>query len=249
MAAGAQQSVTVTFAPASANTHFGILEIFNYDADEARLEVLLSGTATNPPPAVEPGLRADYRFQSNLLSSVGNPPMLTNLGVNSFVTATVDGVPRTVLSFANNNGVMLQPGASVLPSNVYSLVILASLDKVDLYRRVLGFEALPNESGLHVHNGRLSYWPHLDGVSAPIAGGAFVQIALTRAASGLVRGYVNGVIVTWPTNDPAIRLQSALTLTPPIPWTTISNVTVSGALFQATVGATNGSRFFQLVKP
>ncbi|MSU34477.1 MAG: LamG domain-containing protein [Pedosphaera sp.] len=42
---------------------------------------------------------------------------------------------------------------------------------------------------------------------------------------------------------------TSLTLAPPIPWATISNVGVSGGLFQATVGVTNKSSFFQLVKP
>jgi len=87
-----------------------------------------------------PTLWADYRFQNNLLSSVGNPPALTNLGHNAFATTSVDGIPRTVLAFGFNEGVLLQPGASVISSNVYSVVMLAALDDVSYYRRLLGFQ-------------------------------------------------------------------------------------------------------------
>jgi len=172
-----------------------------------------------------------------------------------------------------------------------------------------------------VHNGRLSYWPVMDGASEAIADGQSVQITVTRAADGTVRGYVDGnvhsssrtptaapgrepvacsafsrttradasagtvarlriydvaltdaqvkaldrlpplgptlvmartgnnVTVAWPTNFTGYRLRSAPSLAPPIAWTTISNVSVSGAVFQATVGVTNNSRFFQLVNP
>jgi len=323
--AGTQAIVTLQFSPTSAGAQTGAVAIASNDPDEPLKQIALSGTATNPPSAVEPGLRADYRFQNNLVSSAGSPPALTNLGANSFLTATVDGASRTVLSFTANNGVLLQPGTSVVPSNVYSVVLLAALDNVSLYRRVIGFAPAMSDPGLYVHNGRLSYWPLLDGSSSAVASGGFVQLVLTRAADGTVRGYVNGarqfefsdasgsagpgtngvlrffrddgteasagkvaririydvaltdpqvaaldrlpgsggtttpaltiayggnsVIVAWPTNDPAYRLQSTLTLAPPIPWATISNVAASGALFQAAVGATNNSQFFQLVKP
>jgi hypothetical protein len=204
---------------------------------------------------------------------------------------------------------------------VYSVVILAALDDVSYYRRLLGFQAMATDEGWYVHNSRLSYWPVMDGSSEAVAAGEFVQFALTRAADGTVRGYVDGVLQTefpdadgsagpgtngllrffqdntteasaaqvaririydgaltdaqvaaldrlpaagptlvmtragnnvtlaWPTNFAGYRLRSAPSLAPPVPWTTVSNVSVTGPVFQATVGATNNSRFFQLVNP
>ena len=66
-------------------------------------------------------------------------------------------------------------------------------------------------------------------------------LTLTRAG--------NTLTMAWPTNFADYRLRSAPSLAPPILWTTVSNVSVSGPVFQATVGATNNSRFFQLVNP
>jgi len=306
--------------------HGLIDEISYYDRGLSSNEVVAiyaAGSAgkCSVGPITQPGLRADYRFQNTLLSSVGNPPALSNLGSNAFVTATVDGLPRTVLTFGFNDGLLLQPGQSVIPSNVYSVVILAALEDVSYYRRLLGFQAIGTDEGWYVHNGRLSYWPVLDGSIEAVAAGQFVQFALTRAADGTVRGYMGGsaaiqfpdaigsvgpgadgvlrffadnttyasagqaaririydvaltdaqvaaldrlpaagptltltragntLTMAWPTNFADYRLRSAPSLAPPILWTTVSNVSVSGPLFQATVGATNNSRFFQLVNP
>ena len=306
--------------------HGLIDEISYYDRGLSSNEVVAiyaAGSAgkCSVGPITQPGLRADYRFQNTLLSSVGNPPALSNLGSNAFVTATVDGLPRTVLTFGFNDGLLLQPGQSVIPSNVYSVVILAALEDVSYYRRLLGFQAIGTDEGWYVHNGRLSYWPVLDGSIEAVAAGQFVQFALTRAADGTVRGYMGGsaaiqfpdaigsvgpgadgvlrffadnttyasagqaaririydvaltdaqvaaldrlpaagptltltragntLTMAWPTNFADYRLRSAPSLAPPILWTTVSNVSVSGPVFQATVGATNNSRFFQLVNP
>ena len=306
--------------------HGLIDEVSYYDRALSSNEVAAiyaAGSAGKCPaaPVIQTGLRADYRFQNSLLSSVGNPPALSNLGSNVFVTATVDGTPQTVLAFGFNDGVLLQPGTSVIPSNVYSVVILAELEDVSYYRRLLGFAAIATDEGWYVHNGRLSYWPVVDGSSEAVVAGQFVQFALTRGADGTVRGYVGGVLqtefldadgsagpgtgsllrffqdnttdasagqvaririydlaltdaqvaaldrlpaagptlaiiragdtitVSWPTNYTGYRLRSAPSLTPPMSWDTVSNVSVSGSVFQATVGATNNGRFFQLVNP
>jgi hypothetical protein len=188
VATGAQQIVTVTFAPTVPGTNALVARISSNDPDEGAKGISLSGVGV---PVTEPGLRADYRFQGNLQSSVGNPPALASLG-GSFVAATVDGTTRTVFAFGPNGGALLQPGASVVPSNVFSIVLLAALDEVSGYRRLLGFETNAAEAGFYVHNGRLTHWPVMDGASRAVAGGAFAQIVLTRAADGWVRGYVNG---------------------------------------------------------
>ena len=283
--------------------------------------IYAAGSAGKCSVPIQTGLRADYLFQNSLVSSVGNPPALSNLGNNAFVTATVEGAAQTVLAFGFNDGLLLQPGTSVIPSNVFSVVILAELDDVSYYRRLLGFPAVATDEGWYVHNGRLSYWPVVDGSSEAVEAGQFAQFVMTRAADGTVRGYVDGVLqaefldtdgsagpgangvlrffrdnateasagqvarirvydvaltdaqvaaldrlppagpvlvltragdavtVSWSTNYAGYRLRSGPSLTPPISWNTVSNVTVSGPVFQATVNATNNSGFFQLVKP
>ncbi len=70
-----------------------------------------------PPSPTAPSVQGDYRLQSILSSSVGTPPALANLGSNTFGTATVDGVPRTVLNFAANNGVAFSPTTGVIAND------------------------------------------------------------------------------------------------------------------------------------
>src|SRR5215467_3460082 len=56
-------------------------------------------------PAV---IRADYRFQNTLASSVGTPPDLTLISTGQFFTnITVDGTSRTVLRFPQDKSLQL----------------------------------------------------------------------------------------------------------------------------------------------
>ena len=75
-------------------------------------------------------LRADYRLQNTLNSVVAGAPPLANLGPNSFSLGTVDGVTRSVLHFARNDGVSLAPFNSIIPGPSYSLVLLFEFDDV-----------------------------------------------------------------------------------------------------------------------
>ena len=60
---------------------------------------------TSTPPA----LKADYQFQDTLASSVASAPDLAHIGANAFVPSAIDGTTRTVLRFAEGNGVALTP--------------------------------------------------------------------------------------------------------------------------------------------
>lgn len=147
-----------------------------------------TSTATAGP------LKADYRFQNSLATSVGSAPALTNLGANTFITANVDGASRTVLRFPLNNGVALGQASSVIPNNVYTIVILFSFDIVNSWRRVIDFKNAAFDTGAYSLDGGLQFYPDTPaGPTGSIRSNTFVQVVLTRDSSRNVTGYVNGV--------------------------------------------------------
>jgi hypothetical protein len=137
---------------------------------------------------------ADYQFQLNLNSSVGSPPPLQNIGAgNVFTTENVDGCPRTVLTFPLGNGVRLQPTTGVIPTNIYTVVLLFRFDAVSGWQRILDFKAGTSDFGLYCNGGQFKFYPVASGPAGAILAGQYVQVVLTRDATGLVTGYVNGV--------------------------------------------------------
>lgn len=135
---------------------------------------------------------ADYQFQMTLNSSVGSPPALQDIGVgNSYVTETVDGCSRLVRQFPLHNGLHLQPTAGVIPTNIYTIVMLFRLDQTNSYRRLIDFKAATVESGLYVRDGRLNFYGSTEAPSPSIPAGTYVQVVLTRDGTNVV-GYVNG---------------------------------------------------------
>jgi len=137
---------------------------------------------------------ADYQFQNNLHSSVGTPPDLTNIAPgNLFITSIVDGVSRPVYHFAQGSSVVLEPADGVIPTNVYTAVLLFSFDNISGWKRILDVKNPANNNGLYALNGTLYYYPVSSAPSATIAPSNYVQVVLTRDASSNVVGYVNGV--------------------------------------------------------
>jgi hypothetical protein len=137
---------------------------------------------------------ADYQFQNNLHSSVGTPPDLTNIAPgNTFVTDIVDGVSRTVYRFPASSSVALLPANGVIPTNLYTAVLLFRFDTVSGYRRILDVKNPPVEQGLYCLNGYLDYYPLANGPSPSMFASNYVQVVLTCDASSNVVGYVNGV--------------------------------------------------------
>jgi hypothetical protein len=135
---------------------------------------------------------ADYQFQLNLVSSIGNPPDLQNIGAgNIYGTETVDGHSQWVLQYPLHNGVHLQPTTGVIPTNIYTIVMLFRLDQISGYRRLIDFKAGTLDSGLYVLNGALDFYPSAVGSPSTIAVGNYVQVVLTRDGTNVV-GYVNG---------------------------------------------------------
>jgi CSLREA domain-containing protein len=138
--------------------------------------------------------KADYRFQNDLKTSVGTAPALTKIGPksNTFATANVDGSSRKVLRFPQGNGVRLSPTTGVVSNGTYTIVALFELDSVSGFRRIVDFKNGTSDNGLYVQNGNLRFFPSAAGTGAPIAANTYVQVVLTRDASGTVIGYVDG---------------------------------------------------------
>ena len=137
---------------------------------------------------------ADYQFQNNLHSSVGTPPDLTNIAPgNAFVTDIVDGVSRPVYRFPASSSVALLPANGVIPTNLYTAVLLFRFDNISGYRRILDVKNPPADQGLYCLNGNLYFWPIANGPSPSIVASNYVQVVLTCDTSSNVVGYVNGV--------------------------------------------------------
>jgi len=148
---------------------------------------VLSGAAAHA------ALKADYQFENTLASSTPAPPALTDLGAgNSFVTDTVDAVSRIVLQFPQGNGLSLSPTTGVIPSGTYTIVVLFRFDTVFGYRKIVDFKNGTSDNGLYNLDSNLRFYNVALGSGTPIGAGVYVQVVLTRDASGNVVGYVNG---------------------------------------------------------
>ncbi len=139
-----------------------------------------------------PTLRADYQFQNSLASSVPGASSLANLGPNTFGSATVDGLSRTVLNFAQNDGLAL-PTSGLISGPGYSIVILLAFNDVSSWRRIIDYKSAASDTGLYSLNSDLNFYNVALGSGAPITSGVFVQVVLTRDFGQNVVGYVNGV--------------------------------------------------------
>ncbi|MFL6374830.1 MAG: LamG-like jellyroll fold domain-containing protein [Pyrinomonadaceae bacterium] len=144
-------------------------------------------------------LKADYRFQSSRSSEVAGAPDLADLVdpahacpsyCNGFSTDTVDGASRSVLTFPVNNGLALQPTTSVVTNpGVYSIAVLFKMDNTSGYRRLIDFLGGTADTGVYV-NGGLAFYPVTNTGSIPP--GTWTQVVITRDASNVVTGYING---------------------------------------------------------
>ena len=136
---------------------------------------------------------ADYRFQNHLHSSVGTAPDLTDIGVgNAFIAETVDGTTQTVYRFLPANGVSLTNVSGVIPTNVYTVVLLFRFDAVSGWRRILESKTPSGDYGLYDCSGALYFYPWASGTYGVIQPSNYVQVVITRDSSNVVVGYVNG---------------------------------------------------------
>ena len=146
-----------------------------------------------------PALKADYRFEGTLKSSVPGAPRLRNAGDgNTFVRARVPGEGRTkVLAFPDGNGLKVDT-SGLIPSKSYSVVMSFRLASggTDEYARVINptLPADDNDNGLYLYNNYMVLYDDesLDGTEGAVTPGEFVEVAFTRNTEGRVRVYVNG---------------------------------------------------------
>lgn len=91
-------------------------------------------------------------------------------------------------TFGANQGLTLP-----FASPVYSIDISFSFDTTSGFRKILDFKGLTSDEGLYNLNGTLDYFNFAGGPTVQIPAGTIVDARLTRDATGLVTGYVNGV--------------------------------------------------------
>jgi hypothetical protein len=146
-----------------------------------------------------PKLKADYRFDGNLKSSVSGAPRLRNVGDgNVFRRDRVPGEGRTkVLKFPNGNGLKVHT-KGLIPSSHYSVVMQFRLASAgtDAYARILNatLPADDNDNGLYLYNNYLVWYDDTDvsGTVGTVTPEKYVEVAFTRNTTGKIRAYVNG---------------------------------------------------------
>jgi hypothetical protein len=138
---------------------------------------------------------ADYGFQYSHASSVGTVPGLTDIGQgsSSFIDEVVLTQARTVLTFPEGNGLSLSPATEVIDGDGYSIELLFRLDRIDGYRKIIDLKDAVDDSGLYALDGHLTFFSAETPAPRTIEADTYVQVVLTRAASGRVTAYVNGV--------------------------------------------------------
>jgi hypothetical protein len=138
-------------------------------------------------------LRADYRFQGNLNSSVAGAPALTSFGAgNVFGTDSIAGASTPALAFPEGGGLTLPNANTIVPGPTYTIALLVRLASVSGYRKYIDFKNRTSDNGVYVLDGALNFYNFATGPTAPITANAYRTIVLTRDAAGQVVGYVNG---------------------------------------------------------
>gem|GEM_PF-1924099 len=147
-------------------------------------------------------LVAEYRFNSNLVSSVIGAPALVPvdpLSGNGFNFDTVNGLTQTVYSW---NGlatpVTSQAGFTLdttgfLPTNNYSVEMVFKLTARDnQWRRLIDVENRQSDDGFYFDPGNhLDVYPIISSVTSYVTG-TYVEVYLT-VGGGIVTAYLNGV--------------------------------------------------------
>jgi Ca2+-binding RTX toxin-like protein len=126
---------------------------------------------------------------------VGAGPDLVEIGKGSsaFADEDVNGDERTVLRFARGAALGLSPTAGTIDSHEYTIELLFRFRHLEGWRKIVDFKKGSDDSGLYTLSGHLSFYPEAVAPAATVDVNEFVQVVLTRDASGLVVGYVDGM--------------------------------------------------------
>ena len=100
---------------------------------------------------------------------------------------------RTVLTFPEGNGVSLSPTSGVINNDAYTIELLFRFDRIDGFRKIIDLKDAADDSGLYTLDGRLTFYDAETPTPRTIEADTYVQVVLTRKASGKVAAYVDGV--------------------------------------------------------
>ena len=149
-------------------------------------------------------LKADYRFENTLASSVSGAAALTNApadacahnGPNAFATAPMGARTIPVLSFQRDGGVV-GPASPLVAQGSYSIAVLFKFTKTydGLWRRIIDLSNGTSNDGLYVDPGdTLDFYNVIAGTDT-FTDGAYHQVVLTRdGPTKLVSEYLDGTL-------------------------------------------------------
>jgi hypothetical protein len=103
---------------------------------------------------------------------------------------TLSGIGYT---FGANQGLSL---SNAVNPGSYSIVMDFSIDDTSSYRKLIDFKDLSSDNGLYNVFGSLDFYVFGDisGPTSPFSNGVLSRLVVTRDASNLFAGYVNGVL-------------------------------------------------------
>jgi hypothetical protein len=159
-------------------------------------------------PAGAATLKADYRFDGTLSSSVTGAPDLEFLIPDGQTPADPGNLPVFTsdgMSWEADRGLQLST-AGLVDRSAYSVVLRFKVVSNTCYVRILGFRdpANLNDRGLYSCDGKLYAYNYQQAESASLTDDTFAEVAFTRAADGTLKAYTNGVLqLTTTDGDPA----------------------------------------------
>lgn len=143
-------------------------------AATAATVLLLAGSASA-------GAVADFQLNGSLANGAPGGATMTNNGASQTATG---------LSFGFNEGPTISGLGTI---SAYTLEVRFSFDNVDGYRRIADWSGRTSDDGLYVLNGDIDFFNQAFGPAGQITAGDLFTVTLTRDASNLVTGYINGV--------------------------------------------------------
>jgi len=109
------------------------------------------------------------------------------------VVENVDGVNEAAWLFSQGTGLKLAPTTGEVRNDAYSIVVLFRLSELSGYRRLVDFKQGTSDTGLYLQDGFLRFFPDSTVGTRVVNNDEYVQVVVTRAATGTVRGFVDGV--------------------------------------------------------
>jgi hypothetical protein len=154
--------------------------------------VPLAAAALFSAPALAVNLIADYQLNDTYASAIAGAPPLVPLNSVSFTSANPYHQNQIVAAFTQGSGVRLDAPAGISTGG-YTVALVFSFATTGGYRKIIDFQDRTADQGLYNLNDILDYYPVNSGQPNAIPLNRFIQVVLTRSASGLVATYINGV--------------------------------------------------------